>query len=411
MKLRAPRHLDTWIDPCLVEALEWWDSLPGPWEPIAAHPELILDSHKIRSGVDFSLSDAWSLSTVARSLGAEQSPLILMVDDHTDLGPAWLEYSAGQMSARDLVRERETILSDPAQTEACIRSGAVGFGSWLTAALHNRQGAQVRRLHFASDPQGRLPGNYRLRCEPVDDNPARQRRRFRIVPTASSESDYWMGSNPEEWCKGLGGTDRPVFLHIDADGLNNRYNWDSDWAEAPERGQNSSRAVVEDRLQAIASVLDGTGVRLAGAHVALSPGFFPGELWSVFSETVLSRFGSLVDLAARSPQLDLEPMARPGGWWVNFAGTHVGKVSVNLGQLDRYWIDIKINKDKQGRGYSGAAFQLAARASGHSEVWARVAKSNEPSWRALLRAGFDEVEHSGDQQRVMVWRRDAAASE
>src|SRR5205823_4355086 len=86
----------------------------------------------------------------------------------------------------------------------------------------------------------------------------------------TSRLDYWLAELP----------DAPVLLHVDMDYFNNRYNGDSDWSER-RSCHDPGLAEIVGRIDDLFDALSRYRVdsRIENVTVALSPGFFPAELW------------------------------------------------------------------------------------------------------------------------------------
>ena len=106
----------------------------------------------------------------------------------------------------------------------------------------------------------------------------------------------------------------------------------------------------------------------------------------------------------------------PGGsYWRVFVGdASAGTVFINiideppLGQHAS--IQIKINKNWQGRGVGRRAYRLASEACDHDTVYAHMAKSNIASRKAAEHAGYKLVDDVQIRQLLMKWTRSTARS-
>jgi hypothetical protein len=67
-------------------------------------------------------------------------------------------------------------------------------------------------------------------------------------------------------------------VHIDLDFFNNRYNWNSDWHEQPDRHDPSTERIL-DRIGDVVEALLPLRSRIVDIAIGISPGFFPAEFW------------------------------------------------------------------------------------------------------------------------------------
>lgn len=425
---RPPPQASYYPDPHIGTGLAWWRRVVGP-TPIRD----VLFSHTTRSRVGLSLSDAWTLHTFARALAVaptNRPVVVLHVDDHQDLqAPRLALPPAANLPGppTDLFTGRPVDVGDPGQVGGAIRSGAIGMGSFLTPLLHARD-AQVRHLK-PGPPRGRAPGVYALNSNAAPDPlaaPGVTRPAATIGPLDPA-GRYLLAEEPGPWLSELP-TDAVLLLHVDADAFNNRYDGDSDWLGHKRRHDpppEQVAAAVREVLDAVTGLLP----RVAAAHIALSPGFFPAEFWQPTVEaflTGLTGYGSATDRPRRTaaPPRPVDPAdvrleagnggtghgVGPGGlfWHVFAEGTRAGSVWLNEERGGdgpaRASLTMQLNQASRGRGIGRVAYALAARASGRTEVWLHMRRSNHPSRRAAEHAGFSTVEALDDAQLVMVWR-------
>ena len=87
-----------------------------------------------------------------------------------------------------------------------------------------------------------------------------------------------MTSNQSEWLTAL--PDAAVLLHIDLDFFNNRFNGDSDWRTHLKRHDPCLADILATIDSIFASLAAGRVLeKVVDITVAISPGFFPAELW------------------------------------------------------------------------------------------------------------------------------------
>jgi hypothetical protein len=303
LNLGRPDRDDFYIDPDLLQGLEWWSEKYGRVDvsgiPFAVHR---------RPGMHMSLNDSWTIYSWSRwlkeSLAPREKPAsvtLLHLDDHDDLmpprvlieGEAWLDPISGL--ALDLWK--------PETVESAVRSGAIGIGSFMAPLLHLFPNVHVRHLcstEYAKERQGPhivrpvqviddllAPGSVRPALEllPVGDSPGAAAR--------GDGHPYDVTDDLASWLRNLPGG--PVLIHVDMDYFNNRFNGDSDWVDyGPKYDPPLSDVLL--RIDQVFDALAGEGVaeRVADFAVALSPGFFPADLWAPAVGRIEERVDELI---------------------------------------------------------------------------------------------------------------------
>lgn len=263
--------IEFYVDPRLAEGLAWWDrSLPINDIPLARHADL---------GWLLSLNDAWTAhawSEAFSSLGEVPDQLVVLhVDDHSDLMTPRVRVQDGDMT--DLISGAALDFTRPETVEAAIVSGALAQGSFMAPLLHISRKVEVRHLcQRYIERQGRwelAPVLERDTLLALDaDRPAVDIRTGDRAP-----SIYHLTDDLDRWVAEL--PDGPILLHVDFDYFNNRFDGDSDWRARTRRHDPPVDAVLErihDTIEAV-SRLDRP---IAAVSAALSPGFFPAEMWA-----------------------------------------------------------------------------------------------------------------------------------
>lgn len=230
--------------------------------------------------------------------------------------------------------------------------------------------------------------------------------------TLTSSLNNWLDDLPKE---------SVLLLHVDGDYFNNRYDGDSDWQthalihDPPEKQVQRSINEFCDALQS----LDG---RINDMTVALSPGFFPAEYWQGTVDAILR---SVSVRRLPRPRVAAQPVAvrlkpgkgspgrggDPGGqfWHVYDGDRRAGSVWINQADDNDIGphpsLTIELNKASRGKGIGQRAYRLASEASGLSEIWLHMRRSNIASRKAAERAGYAVIAVSGRRQLVMHWKR------
>ncbi|PSB02361.1 hypothetical protein [Merismopedia glauca] len=290
--LHFPDFADYYIDPHLLEGLAWWKN----GVTISEIPFAV----KREPSFQLSLNDSWTLlawSQWLSSVNIEQTEIpseivILHVDDHDDL-----------MSPR--VWDKESIWSDAITGESldllepnsvinAIRSGAIGIGSFIVPLLHFIQKVQIRHLCATGYSVARQ-GWYSLTPTLVSDRLFKPNCKRLAVELQScqnpssvieNKNTYRVTADLNEWLKDLP-ANVPILLHIDMDYFNNRFNGDSDW-EVHTNRYDPSREEVIASINVMFDVLYQNEVmdKIFNIAIALSPGFFPAELWEPAIEQI-----------------------------------------------------------------------------------------------------------------------------
>jgi len=96
-------------------------------------------------------------------------------------------------------------------------------------------------------------------------------------------------------------------------------------------------------------------------------------------------------------------------WHIHVGEERVGHIYINMIDEQPFGrhasIQIFLNKNQRGRQIGRVAYRIACEASGLTEVYAHMRKSNLASKRAAEAAGFVVVENETIPQLAMVWQR------
>ena len=294
LSLGRPTREDFYIDPELANGLEWWSNNYGKVDvasiPFAVH---------IRPGLQLSLNDSWTIYSWSRwlqepaALGTGHNVITLLhLDDHDDLMPprvliaeeAWL----------DPISRRAVDLRKPESVESAVKSGAIGIGSFMAPMLHYLSSVNIRHLcstEYAKERQG----PYVIRPVTIFDDllapgsarPALKLKRIEEASDANSQGGhpYTVTDDLRSWLTNL--PEGPVIVHIDMDYFNNRFNGDSDWVDYGPKYDPPMQDVLNRIDQVFESFeTEGIAERVADFAVALSPGFFPADLWAPSIERI-----------------------------------------------------------------------------------------------------------------------------
>lgn len=275
---------DFYADERLTEGVEWWD-------PALTLDRIPLATHDMGSW-QLSFNDAWTLaawSDYFRAVGeVPQRVVILHVDDHDDLMPPRL--SVEDRRFVDLLTGVAVNVTQPDSVRSAIVSGAIAQGSFMAPLIHATQHVEVRHLCQTGYAKDRV-GAFSMEPTTVDDDllaPGVKRPAVKLRPEPEpAGSNYRVTSDVAEWISDL--PDGVVLLHVDFDYFNNRFNGDSDWPLQPDRHDPPLDEVLRQIRRTMNAVAE-CGRPVASIAAALSPGFFPAEMWepavACFSESL-----------------------------------------------------------------------------------------------------------------------------
>lgn len=284
LALEWPQAKERHIDPRLDEALHWWGgniALNQMW------------SARRRTGrALLALYDTWTLHSWSCWLANNRHDLngltVLHIDDHRDLGvPRCLITDHG---FEDMVTGKRIDLRDPVSIEGAIDSGALGMGSFLTFLVHSAPNVEIR--HLCQYPKSVATVDYRLTRTATPDTllrPGALRPSIDLVPIQRGlgPGTCRITPNHQHWLEGL--TSGPIFLHVDMDYFNNRYDGDTDWASRIPKLDPELPAILSE-VSVVTDTLKRHGAleKLSDIAVAFSPGFFPAEYWESASQALLA---------------------------------------------------------------------------------------------------------------------------
>jgi hypothetical protein len=294
LDVRAPERADWYVDPHLARGLDWWGGAAIGDIPYA---------HRCDPAFTIALNDHWTLLSWSRRLAqvapAPTKVVVLHVDDHDDL-----------MSPRVLRRGSTLIdgmtgipieISQPASIDAALRSGAIGIGSFIAPLIHSVPTVAIRHLCATRYSYERRGPHRLVRSLDHDGVLARTDPRIavRVEPGLPDPDEpthagsYDVTNDPEEWLFRL--PDGVTLLHIDMDYFNNRYNGDSDWASQTVRHDPPLTDVLT-QIEAVVTAIGPVWAErsLVDVSVALSPGFFPADLWKAAMDHLGARLLSIV---------------------------------------------------------------------------------------------------------------------
>ena len=227
-----------------------------------------------------SFNDSWSLyywALVIRWLRSENRVVdkicLFHVDDHADLGSPLLELD--DRSYRCIFTQKEMKFNDTQSVKEAILQKSVDIGSFISPLLHEID--EVEILHLKYSYKGELKPHSLGCSHHVDTLLAKGKPRPALeLDIPDGKHSYTIASSPAQLLNQAKYSSL-LFLHIDCDGFNNRYNGNSSWNQHPP----SIDLNLEQTKDKISTLLEKVSMLQAKIfmNVALSPDFFPSEYW------------------------------------------------------------------------------------------------------------------------------------
>ena len=210
--------------------------------------------------------------------------ILLHIDDHQDMmTPRIGKRLDGKLY--DYITGDSLSLDDPSSVEAAIISGAIGKGSILMPLIWSIEKIHVRHLSFRPHAH---PYYHIQRVTRPDDLLSKIANRISAyleptcLKTLQSWSNYVVTPDIDEWLNDLP-KDVPIFLHVDMDYFNDRFDGNSSWLKENKRIHEAN---LETQLQQIEQVFTSLKAKkiveqIVNTSIGISPGFYPAEFWSI----------------------------------------------------------------------------------------------------------------------------------
>ena len=270
-----------YVDPELGKMLSRWQ-----------HPvniESISHYYSIYKNCQLSFFDSWSLyywSLVLNYLKSkDQKPshiTIIHVDDHKDLYSPHLAQQNNEYQS--IFSKAPFALYSPSTVAECIREKSVGIDSFITPLFFLDISLSILHLQYSCQKESSCYLKLNTDSDPLF-GPKNQR--FKLSKTQNFSKGYYLNSADPEKILSQIHPEGILFLHIDCDGFSNRYNLDSSWS--PEF------VSIDMSLSQIKHCIDLLFEGIKGheqekfMNIALSPGFFPSELWEITIDYLLTK--------------------------------------------------------------------------------------------------------------------------
>lgn len=273
----TPDQAEYYIDPNLSYTLMHW-SEAVPFNELSLYK-------RFYKNCLISFVDSWSLYYWSFCLSFLQEKYTKMpqielfhVDDHKDHDTPLLFKEGG--SYHSLLSDHCIKLWNPASVATAIQEKAVSMGSFISLLIHEIESMNIFHLKLSA-----LQKVEELRLHATFERdklllPESQRPSISLLPLSSAGENYryyYLSSSPEKLIEKVGQESKIVFLHIDCDAFNNRFNGNSQWTlctPSIELNIKQIKKEIDRLLETISQI--SAKIYL---NIALSPGFFPAEYW------------------------------------------------------------------------------------------------------------------------------------
>lgn len=272
----------SFVDPNIEANLKRWQ-----------HPIAIENIGAYRSfykNCMISFSDSWSIyywSLLASCFNfdlKENHFTLFHLDDHKDLGSPHL--IKGNLEYSSILNEKRVSFLSPDTIKNAVNSMSIGIDSFIVPLLEAVNSLDIFHLKYSFQGEDACYGlkliNHRdsLLAEGMD-------RPSVNIEAPNEQYSYLVSRNLFNLASKMD-PDCPVFLHIDCDVFNNRYNLDSNW----DKKQSSIDLNLDQIKIKISELVDlfGNLTNPVYLNIALSPGFFPSEYWIETCDFLINSF-------------------------------------------------------------------------------------------------------------------------
>ena len=215
---------------------------------------------------------------------------IIHLDDHSDLMSPFV--SVNDINEcnnwKDILTGHSINILKPESVKRSIESGAITLGSILTLLVYSVENINI--IHLKQNSKTILqyikkeieidpiivPRQKRMSIKLLDDPPTDSRQYNKYFRTSDIKK---LTTNIKD--------DSEVFLHIDMDFFNNRFNGSTDWKVNSNHDQDidQQKSIIKSFCDAIAQ--SGLLNKIVHISIGLSPSFYPSEFWHSGLETLV----------------------------------------------------------------------------------------------------------------------------
>jgi hypothetical protein len=231
---------------------------------------------------------------------------LIHLDDHTDLMSPKISITNNRWT--DMLTRKSVSFSEPDSIRMAIESGAITVGSMMTPLIHHIRNVDVFHLMQNVDTV--------VQCLEKDKHPdtlidpSQKRISINFLENSYNKSMksniYLKTSHLSEIIKNIK-PEAEIFLHIDMDYFNNRYNGSTDWANYSLKynlSLDEQKIVMRIFCQKILDA--GLVSRIKHVSIGVSPSFYPAEFWKEGTIFLLSELDSIgLEVSDLMKQLNL----------------------------------------------------------------------------------------------------------
>lgn len=220
----------------------------------------------------------WSMF-LANNNYRENNIAVIHLDDHTDMmSPKIGLYGAHW---KDMLTRAAIDMCAPETMKQAVLSGAITLGSMMTPLLHHFDRVDVFHLAYGRSSASMCINRITIADDLLD--PGRRRMAVDIssgpVSAQRDASRYFRTQEIAEIAKAIHRT-TDIFLHIDMDYFNNRYNGSDEWKDLPTRHDQPLDIQKQEMTRICESfVKAGLVERIRHVSIGISPSFYPSEFW------------------------------------------------------------------------------------------------------------------------------------
>lgn len=234
----------------------------------------------------------WS-SFMACSLHLPRGLTVIHLDDHTDLMSPKICTSGGNWT--DLFTGDAVDFSAPESIRNAVESGAITLGSMLTPLIHYLDRVDI--IHIKQNSQRTKRSIEKTTRPDSIIDPTKERLCINLleepVNTPKSAGTYLATPSLANALQEIRAED-DLFLHVDMDFFNNRYDGSTSWEGEPVRHDPdllAQTSAIKEFCQCLCSA--DLIHRIAHVSIGLSPSFYPAEYWEDGVLCLLNEFEAM----------------------------------------------------------------------------------------------------------------------
>lgn len=201
---------------------------------------------------------------------------VIHLDDHSDLMAPQISVD-DKGNWNDMFTGRKINFTAPESIKKAIESGAITLGSILTILVHYIENLNI--LHFKQNSETIL--RYIGKMTENEGLITTEQKRMSVATTRNPKQNagkYLRTSDIYKIIQNIPDEDE-IFLHIDMDFFNNRFNGSSDWKQRLKHDPNleQQKKIIKSFCIAISKpkILN----RIVHVSIGVSPSFYPSEYW------------------------------------------------------------------------------------------------------------------------------------